>query len=128
VSIYARAVLALLVVLGIAAAWWKLDRMLVASEARGYLRAQTEYQAAAERQREDNRLRSRGSEEKHAAQAEVRERFIVTTVKEVRYATENLASCPVRPDAVRLFNDAAACAREDRPATCGAGQPLPAAR
>lgn len=113
-------VLALLVAAG-AAGWWRLTAY---HEARGYKRAQQEAAQAAEVQRESNRLRARAAEGAYTAAAQVRERFIVTTVKEVQHATDNLAGCTLSPRAVRLLNDAAQCARQGGPAACGAGDGL----
>jgi len=90
------------------------------------------YQVAEERiangQRDANRTRARKAEEKQAAQTVYRDRFITNTVTEVRYVTQPLAACPVPGPAVRLLNDAATCAREDRPASCGAGEQVRDAR
>jgi hypothetical protein len=97
-----------------------------------YQRAQTaqahqalsDYQLASERatelQREGNRGRAAEVEQRVGAQTVYRDRFITKTVKEIERVTEPMAACPVPAGAVRLLNDAARCAREDRPAACGA--------
>lgn len=82
---------------------------------------------AAAAQRETNRTRAVEVEERIVTQTVYRDRFITKTVKEIERVTEPLASCPVPADAVRLLNDAAQCAREDRPASCGADGALPGA-
>ncbi len=120
-SLTAR-ITALLIVLGLLAAGvWRLQ---VKADAAGYERAQQEYQAAAELQREGNRNRTRQVEEKQATQTIYRDRFITQTITEIRHAAAPLASCPVPDAAVGLLNRAAECAREDRPASCGAGDGL----
>lgn len=119
-SLYARLAALALVLLAIGAAWWKLEVALNAREALGYKRAQAEAQAASELQREGNRGRTRQAEQKFAARVEVREKFIVETITEVRHAAQSLAVCPV-PEPLRLLvNAAAECAGSDRPAACGA--------
>lgn len=90
------------------------------ADAAGYARSQAEYAAAAELQRESNRGRAHLVEVKEAAQTVYRDRYITRIVKEIEYVTQDLAACPVPPAAVRLLNDAAKCASEDRPASCGA--------
>jgi hypothetical protein len=110
-----------LLALAAAALWWKVEHMLAAAEQRGYERRAQEDQQRAELQRESNRGWARKAEEKHAAQQAVREEFLVITETEIRREAAPLASCAVPPAAVRLLNDAAHCAREDRPASCGAG-------
>lgn len=98
------------------------------ADAAGYKRALDEARIVADAQAERNRELQRMAERRYVVQAGVRDRFIVQTVTEVRHATVHLASCPVGADGVRLLNDAAACAREDRPATCGADGPMPSTR
>lgn len=118
-SLTAKLVAVLVLALAVLAGW---HRLTVHYERIGYDRAQAEYQAAAEKQREANRGRSRQAEEHESQQAAVRDRFITKTITEVRYVTQALAACPV-PDAARqLLNDAAECARSDRSAACGAGE------
>lgn len=95
-------------------------------EGRAEIRAAS--QAAAEAQTARNLELQRAAEKRYTVQAEPRERFITQTITEVRHATQNLAACRLEPGAVRLLNDAAACARGDSPAACGAGEPLPATR
>lgn len=86
-------------------------------------RRQGELQA--EIRREANRANARAAELQQVAQTVYRDRFITQTITEIRHVTDPLAACPVPPDAVRMLNDAAACARSDRPASCGSGQPVP---
>lgn len=111
----------LVLVAGVWKLWHNADRA-------GYARSQAEYQAAAELQRETNRGRARQAEEKQAVQTVYRDRFIIRTVKEIDHAAQDLARCPVPVAAVRLFNAAARCASEDRPASCGAGDGVPTPR
>ncbi|RCW73794.1 hypothetical protein [Pseudorhodoferax soli] len=91
--------------------------------------ALAEYQLAGERatelQRESNRGRAATVEERVVVQTVYRDRFITKTVKEIERVTQPMAACPVPADAVRLLNDAARCAREDRPAACGADDAVP---
>ena len=89
-------------------------------------RVEMERQAQAQAQRQ--RDLQRAAELRYTVQAGVREEFIGYTIKEVSYAAAPLASCPVPPDVVRLFNRAAECSRSDSAATCGAGEPVPVAR
>lgn len=94
--------------------------------------ALAEYQLASEQatelQRESNRGRAATVEERVVVQTVYRDRFITMTVKEIERVTQPMASCPVPPDAVRLLNDAASCAREDRPSACGVDDPVPSPR
>lgn len=123
-SATARAVIVLAILGAIAAAWWKFDRMLAAADAAGYKRHQQEAQALADQQAQSNRDLQRAAELRYTVQAGVREEFITQTVTEVRYVTNHLAACPVGPAGVLRLNAAAQCAREDRPAACGPGEPL----
>lgn len=82
---------------------------------------------AAIRQSDSNRERAIEVEERIVVQTLYRDRFITQTVKEIEHAAQPLALCPVPADAIRLLNDAARCAREDRPAACGADAALPGA-
>jgi lysozyme len=84
--------------------------------------------AAMQAQADRNRDLQRAAEIRYTVTAATRDRFITKTITEVRYATAALAACPVGPDAVRLFNRAAGCARDDSPASCGADQPVSSAR
>lgn len=115
------AVLGMIVIALCAGAW----KILHDADRAGYQRAQQEYQASAELQREANRGRSHDAEQKHATQTVYRDRYITRIVKEIDREATSLASCPLPPAVGRLLNDAAACAREDRPASCGAGDGLP---
>jgi hypothetical protein len=121
-SLTAKLVAAGLIALALIAGFWKLWHT---ADKAGYVRAQAEYQAAAELQRESNRGRARGAEEKQAVQTVYRDRYITRIVKEIDHAAQSLASCPLPPAVGRLLNDAARCADEDRPASCGAGDGLP---
>jgi hypothetical protein len=121
-SLTAKLVAVGLVVLALIAGFWKLWHT---ADKAGYVRAQAEYQAAAELQRESNRGRARGAEEKQATQTVYRDRYITLKSKEIDHAAKDLASCPLPPAVGRLLNDAARCADEDRPASCGVGDGLP---
>lgn len=121
-SIPAR--IALLVAL-LAAGAFGWSRLTAHYEGVGYARAQAEATAVAEAQAQRNKDLQRAAELRYTVQAGVREEFIVTTVKELAHETADLASCRLSPGARRLLNDAAECARADRPAACGAGEPLP---
>lgn len=96
-------------------------------EKAGYDRAQDEYAAAAELQRETNRSTAREVEEKEAVRTVYRDRFIIQTIKEIEHASAPLASCPLPADTVRLLNAAAQCAKSDRPAACQPDGSLPVA-
>jgi hypothetical protein len=122
VSLAAKLAVLCVLMLAIAGGAWKI---LHDADRAGYQRAQAEYQARAELQREANRGRSRKAEEKQAAQTVIRTRYITRIVKELDHAAQDLASCPVPAPVSRLLNDAAQCASEDRPASCGAGDGLP---
>lgn len=84
--------------------------------------------AAAEAQTASNRELGRLAELHLSAVATKQERFFTRAAKEIRHVAESLTSCPVPADAVRLLNAARACASEDRPAACGNGDQVPAAR
>lgn len=122
-SLTAKLVALGLVVLALLAGGWKFWH---SAGRAGYTRAQAEYQAAAEFQRESNRGRARQAEEKQATQTVYRDRYIYRTTKELDHASQDLDRCPVPPVAMRLLNDAARCAEQDRPASCGAGDGVPA--
>jgi hypothetical protein len=74
-----------------------------------------------------NRDLQRAAELRYTVTAQAREVFITRTTQEVRRASKSLAACPVPVDAVRLLNAAAACARGDPAAACGAGDGVPGA-
>lgn len=124
-SLTAKLVALGVLALALLAGAWKVYHAI---DKAGYTRAQAEYQAAAELRRETNRGLARAAEEKQAVQTVYRDRYITRTVKELDHAAQDLNRCPVPLPAVRLFNDAARCADEDRPASCGAGDGMPAAR
>jgi hypothetical protein len=117
-SLQARAIAAVLLALALIAGWWRLTAHY---ERIGYDRRKAEDEAAAELQREANRGRAVQAETKQAAQAQIRERYIVTTVKELVHETDNLAACVLTPAARQRLHDAAACASQDRSAACGTG-------
>ena len=94
---------------------WKIHHSI---DKGGYDRAQGEYQAAAELQREANRGRVDKAATAEVSKTVYRDRYFVTTVKEFEHATQNLASCLVGDDAVRMFRDATRCARESGAAGC----------
>jgi len=121
-SLTAKLIALGVLVLALVAGAWKIHHAI---DKAGYTRAQAEYQAAAELRRESNRGRSRAAEEKQAVQTVYRDRYITRTTKEIDHAAKDLARCPVPAAAVRVLNDAARCANEDRPASCGAGDGLP---
>ena len=124
-SLTAKLVALGVIALALVAGFWKLWHT---ADRSGYERSQAEYQARAELQRETNRGRARVAEEKHAAQAVYRDRFITKTVKEIRDVPTDGTGCLVAPRVVRLLNDAAACAREDRPSACSVHESVPAPR
>jgi hypothetical protein len=127
-SLYARLAAGVLIVLAIAAAWWKVDHVLAAREEVGYQRRAAEDGAAANAQAARNRDLQRAAELRYIVAAEPRDRFFVTTVREIRHDTDNLAACVLTPGAVRRLHDAAACARGDSAAACGPGEPVPVSR
>jgi hypothetical protein len=67
----------------------------------------------------------RAAERKYVVQQDARDRFHTVTVRELRHETDNLSACVLTPDAVRVLNDARACALSDTSAACGADDPLP---
>lgn len=103
-----------LVVLAIAAGIWKIWHT---ADKAGYDRSQREYAAAAEKQREANRATAGKAEKKEAARVVYRDRVITKTVTEVRDASAPLAACPLPAGAIRVYNDTARRASEERPAT-----------
>jgi hypothetical protein len=123
-SLYARLAALIVIVLAIAGAWWRFDHMLAAADKAGYDRARAEDNAAMQAQRDRNLDLQRAAEKNYVVQAGIRDHFIVETITEVRHETANLAACQLTPGAVRLFNDAADCARSDRSASCGHDEPV----
>jgi hypothetical protein len=66
----------------------------------------------------------RAAEKRYVVQQDARDRFIVTTVREISDAASPLAACPV-PESVRVrLNAVRACALGNSPASCGADDPL----
>jgi hypothetical protein len=117
------AVLALVGALTLAYFGWRGQQREI-----GRQEARRELAAAAEAQTARNRELQRATEIRYTVQAQARERFFVTTVKEIRHAAAPLAACSM-PDAARvLLNDARACAIGDPAAACGAGDGVPGAR
>jgi hypothetical protein len=93
----------------------------------GRQEVRAELKAAAEAQTARNRELQRAAEIRYTVTSQVREKWFVATVKEIRDASESLAACPV-PESVRvLVNDAIACAVTDPPAACGTAGKVPAA-
>ena len=122
-SITAKLVILGALMLAVLAGAWKLWHSI---DQRGYQRAQAEHQARAELQRETNRGNSRQAEEREAARTITITRYITRATKEVRNATQSLDACPIAPEPRRMLNDAARCTDENRPASCSAGDSLPA--
>jgi len=125
VSLYARLAALVLVITVITAGCWKV---IHDADRRGYQRAQAEYAAALQEQKDRNHDLQRQAEKRYSVQSETRDRFITQTIREVRHASESLAACPVPPDLRRLLHGAAACARGDSAAACGPGDEVPGAR
>lgn len=119
-------VIAVLGVVALALAGLLLHQRAQTAQAR---QALSDYQLASERatelQRESNRGRAAEVEQRVVVQTVYRDRFITKTIKEIERVTEPLAACPLPAGAIRLLNDAARCAREDRPAACGADDAMP---
>lgn len=67
---------------------------------------------------------ARAAEVRYVVQAEARDRFITKTLTEVRHAAAPLVSCVLPADAVRLLNDANACASDPTAAACGGPGPV----
>lgn len=124
-SLTAKLVAIGVILLAVLAGVWKFWH---SADKAGYQRAQAEYQAAAEVQRETNRGRARQAEEKEAARTVYITRYIDRATKEVRNATKSLDACPITDEPRRMFNAAARCTDEDRPASCSAGDGMPASR
>jgi hypothetical protein len=105
-------------------AWASLQAYDERRREEGRVEIRAQVRQAAEAQTERNRELQQAAEKRYTVEAEPRERFITQTITEVRDATENLAACRLDAAAVRLLNDAGACARGDPTAACGAGEPL----
>lgn len=112
VSITSKLVALGLIVLALVAGVWKLWHT---ADKAGYDRAQAGYQAAAEKQREANRLTAGKVEKKESVRVVYRDRVITKTITEIRDATAPLATCPIPAAARILLNDAAREARENTP-------------
>jgi hypothetical protein len=116
------AVMALLGVLTLAYFGWRGQQREI-----GRQEVRAELATAAEAQTARNRDLQSAAELRYTVTAQAREVFITRTTQEVRRASKSLAACPVPVDAVRLLNAAAACARGDPAAACGAGDGVPGA-
>lgn len=117
-SLYARLAALIVIVLAIAGAWWKFDRMLAKADAAGYERRAQEDKDAADKQTAGNRELGRLAEMHVQALATKREQFFTKAEKEIHDAAAPLATCPV-PEPVRVrLNAALACAIGDSPAAC----------
>jgi hypothetical protein len=88
--------------------------------------ARSEAKAAATAQTQRMRDLQRAAELRYTVTSQVREKWFVATVKEIRDAAAPLASCPVPDRAVGLLNAARECASGDPAAACGAGDGVPA--
>lgn len=91
----------------------------------GYDRAAQAYAAEADAQASRNRARARAAEVRYIERERVRVEYFEQAKTEVHDATADLARCVLNDGAVRLLNDAAARAREDRPAARAAGEQVP---
>lgn len=125
---YARQAGAALLLAALAGAIWYAYRQGAQSVQTKFDAYITAAERAAVRQTEQNRDRAIEVEERVVFQNLYRDRFITKTAKEIERVTEPLAACAIPPAAVGMLNDAAACAREDRPASCGADDSLPGAQ
>lgn len=81
-----------------------------------------------EMQRQANRSRTYAAETAHVTQTIYRDRYITQGVKEINREAPALNSFPVPVGTVRVLNDIARCARENRPTSCGADDAVPVAR
>lgn len=87
--------------------------------------ANVKTERAAQEQATRNLELQREAEKRYVVQGETRDRYFVTTVKEIHEAAAPLAACAV-PDAVRVrLNALAACAASDSAASCGAAGKVP---
>lgn len=87
--------------------------------------AKVAQERASQDQATRNRELQRAAELRYVVKGETRDRFFVTTVKEISDAAAPLAACPV-PDAVRVrLNALNACASSDSPAACGTAGKVP---
>lgn len=91
----------------------------------GYDKRAKEDKDAANEQAARMRELTRAAELRYTVAREGQDRFFVTTIKEIDHAAAPLATCPVPPDAIRLLNNAARCARGDPGATGCAADPMP---
>lgn len=81
------------------------------------------------RQQQDaNRDTARAAEVRYVDRETVRTQTITVIEKELRNEAQNLDACRLDAGDISLLQRAAACAREDRPASCGAGEQVPTAR
>lgn len=114
-SLSSKLVALALIVGAILAGVWKLWHT---ADKAGYERSQHEYQAAAEKQREGNRVTAARAEKKEATRIVYRDRYFATTSKEFENATKNLDSCHLGADVVRMLGDAVICSRSGESAEC----------
>ncbi len=81
------------------------------------------------RQQQDaNRGAARVAEIRYVDRQTVQTVFLNTTEKELQNEAKNLDACRLDAGDLSLLQRAASCAREDRSATCGAGEQMPAPR
>jgi hypothetical protein len=102
--------------------WRDQQRDIGRQEVRAELKSQAEAQTAR------NRELQRAAETRYTVTSQVREKWFVVTVKEIRDASESLAACPVPDDVRRLLNAAASCARGDPGASGCAADEVPDSR
>lgn len=121
-SLQARAIAILVLLVAGAAGWWFLTEHY---ESIGYQRAKAEDAQAMAEQATRNRELQRQAEMRYVVQAETREHFIVQTVTEIRHETDNLRACALTAAARDRLRRAAACARGDSAAACSPDKPLP---
>ena len=118
-SLHAKIVAILLVVVALIGGAWKAYHTI---DERGYNRHKAETEARAELQRESNRGRAYAAESAQAGRETVRTVYITKIEKELRHEAKNLDACRLDAGDLSLLQRAAACAREDRPASCRAGE------
>jgi len=89
--------------------------------------AKVAQERAAQEQATRNRDLQRAAELRYVVRGETRDRYFVTTVKEIHDAAAPLAACPV-PEPLRLrINAAIDCAGSDSSASCVAPSGVPEA-
>lgn len=85
-------------------------------------------QAQAEAMREARAQTARDAAQKESVRTVTRTVYITRKGKDLDREIQPLAACPIPVGAVRVLNDIARCAREDRPSTCGVDDAVPRAR